>query len=113
MLKSKDVFKEGEVAGFRLVTGEEVLGKVKTVDEDTIVVDKPFTLGTNAEGNIQFVPISFIGDPEKPVVFERKSIIATITPREELVKGYLQTTSNIAFATDSDLQKVVGANPNK
>ena len=99
MLKSKDVFKEGEVAGFRLVTGEEVLGKVKTVDEDTIVVDKPFTLGTNAEGNIQFVPISFIGDPEKPVVFERKSIIATITPNK-------RTDNHLFFPTLKSINSI-------
>lgn len=101
MLKQK--YTEGDIIAFRLVTGEEILGKVKESDESTLTVDNPRTFAPDGQGNVNLVPITFMGDQSKPVVFHKDAIVARITPREDFVNGYRSATSGIATATEADL----------
>ncbi len=107
MLKEKPFFEEGEVAAFRLVTGDEILGEITARYEDTIDVKKPCTLAIGADGNVGLTPAAMLANPEKPVTYYRSQILAVMEPREDAVKAYLQFASGIQLATPDQASKIV------
>ena len=50
MLVEKSFFEEGEVAAFRLVSGDEIIGEVVKRHEDTVDIKKPCTLAMGQDG---------------------------------------------------------------
>ena len=107
MLKEKSFFTEGEVAAFRLVSGDEICGEVTKVHEDTVDIKKPCTLALGQDGNVGLTPAAMLADPEKPVTYFRNQIIAVMTVRPDAEKAYLQFASGIQLASAADAKKIV------
>jgi len=106
MLKEKSFFEEGEVAAFRLVSGDEILGEVVKKNDDTIDVKKPCTLAIGQDGNVGLTPAAMLANPEKPVTYFRNQIVAVMEAREDAVKAYLQFASGIQLASAADAKKI-------
>ena len=102
MLVEKQFFEEGEVAAFRLVSGDEIIGEVVKRYEDTVEIKKPCTLAMGQDGNVGLTPAAMLADPEKPVCYFRNQIIAVMTPRPDAEKAYVQFASGIQLATAAD-----------
>jgi hypothetical protein len=107
MLKEKAFFTEGEVAAFRLVSGDEICGEVVQVYEDTVDIKKPCTLAIGNDGNVGLTPAAMLADPEKPVTYFRNQIIAIMVVRPDAEKAYLQFASGIQLATADQAQNIV------
>lgn len=105
MLKT-DLFKEGEVAAFRLVSGDEILGEVVAADDNTVAIKKPCTLAMGQDGNVGLTPAALLANPEKPVTYFRNSIVAVMSAREDAVKSYTQFATGIQLATAADAQNL-------
>jgi hypothetical protein len=88
MLENKEaVFQDGKIVAFRIVTGEEIIGKVTSFDAHSVSLKKPCTLTITQEG-MGLMPASVLGNPEKDVTYQRSAIVATVTPRDDAVSSY-------------------------
>lgn len=96
MLENKDTqFKNDEIAAFKLATGEEVIGKVTSVTDKEVGIDKPCTLGMAQNGQMALSPACIMANMEKPVTYRLDHIMAKMVPNEELSNAYRQATGGI------------------
>jgi hypothetical protein len=97
MLEKKEaVFENGKIVAFRIITGEEVIGKITSFDSQSVSLKKPCTLSFNQEG-MGLIPASIIGNPEHDVTYQRSAIIAIMTPREDAVSSYEAYATNLVM----------------
>jgi hypothetical protein len=83
MLEDKEqVFEVGKVVAFRILTGDEIIGEITSMDKESITIKKPCGL------QIQ---------PHKPVAYQRSAIVARMTPRVDAVESYEEWASDIAL----------------
>lgn len=98
MLENKEaVFKTDKVIAFRIVSGEEIIGKITNFDSQSISIKKPCSLTIDPQGNVGLMPASFIGNPEEDVIYQRSAITAIMSPRDDAVSSYEAYASNIAL----------------
>ena len=103
MLK-QELFKKGEVAAFRLVTSDEIIGEVVEVTDAEISLKKPCTLAMGQDGNVGLTPAALLSDPEKPVVYFRNQIVAVMEPRVDAEKAYTTFATGIQLAPPGQAQ---------
>lgn len=89
------VIQPGEIVGFKMVTGEEIIGKVIDVTHDELHLEKPCTLGMAQGGQLALSPASYMADMEKPVTYSKAHIVAWFIPHTELESGYRSATGGI------------------
>jgi len=79
---------------FKLVNGDEMIAKVVDVNADEVTVSKPLTLIPSPQG-MAMVQSLFAANLDKPIPIRRSNIMMYGYPREDVEKGYLETTSGI------------------
>lgn len=111
MLENKEaVFETDKIIAFRIITGDEVIGKVTAFDSQSVTVKKPCTLTFDPQtGNVGLMPASLLSDPEKDIVYQRNAIVAIMTPREDAASSYEQYASPVAIAQKGGLVLPEGA----
>jgi len=111
MLENKEaVFEKDKIIAFRIITGDEVIGKVTSFDSQSVTVRKPCTLTFDpGTGNVGLMPASLLSDPEKDIVYQRNAIVAIMTPRSDAATSYEQYASPIAQAVKGGLVVPAGA----
>jgi hypothetical protein len=99
MLENKKaVFETDKVIAFRIVSGEEIIGKITHFDAQSVSIKKPCTLTIDPNtGGMGLMPASFIGNPEEDVIYQRTAITAVMTPREDAVSSYEAYASNLVL----------------
>ena len=103
MLENKEaIFKVDKIIAFRIVSGEEIIGKITHFDSQSVSIRKPCQLTIDPQGNVGLMPASFIGNPEEDVIYQRTAITAIMTPREDALSSYE------AYASDLVLPKKEG-----
>lgn len=87
-------FKKGKIIAIRIITGDEIIGQIKSFDREFVVLNQPCALAMQEKG-IGLVPATMLGDPAKPITYQRSSIIATMTPNGQFLEVYEQHISAI------------------
>lgn len=105
MLDNKEtVFEVGKVVAFRISTGDEIIGEITSMDKESITIKKPCGLQVQpSTGQVALAPATMLGDPEKPVSYQRGSIVARMTPRDDAVESYKEYASDIALVKKDGL----------
>lgn len=86
--------KVDEVYTFKLNSGEELIAKVKTIENTTITVEEPVSVAPNPQG-MGLIPSLFTSEPHGLVRLNTNSV-SLIAPTEENVKlKYLEATTGI------------------
>ena len=100
MLITKSKFKKDDIISIKLMTGEEVVGKYISEDQNTIDLDKPCRLMQFNDG-YGFVPLMVTTDPDKShSVYKSAAIVITET-FSEIKDQYFARLKNIPQATSS------------
>lgn len=87
--------KENEVYTFKLNSGEEVIAKIKSIEEDHITISEPVSVAPGPQG-MGLVPSMFTADPQASVRLNTNSV-ALSSPTEDNVKmKYLEATTGIS-----------------
>lgn len=95
MLEEKrEIFKKGKIVSFRIITGDEIIGQIESFDREYVWLNKPCALMMQEQG-ISLVPATMLGDPDKPISYQRSSIIAYMTPNAQFLSVYEQHVSAI------------------
>ena len=113
MLENKEaVFKTDKVIAFRIVSGEEIIGKITNFDTQSVSIRKPCSLTIDPQsGGMGLMPATFIGNPEEDVTYQRAAIVAIMTPREDAVSSYEAYASDLIVPKKEGI--VTSANPQK
>lgn len=104
----------GDVASLRLVTGEEIIGKVVENDLTSITITKPILLAVqmvqsspNAQPQaaLQFAPF-MVGAEEGDnfLILKDKLLVAPMKARKDVASNYIQATTGLAVPQNSLLK---------
>lgn len=91
-----------EIKAFKLISGEEVLGKVIGEGSDHVVLEDALALHAQPgpQGmQIGLIPFMMSNTTAREIQFERSAIVCSTEPSKELQDGYLQQTSSIDLTT--------------
>jgi hypothetical protein len=93
---STNGFEHGDVISVKLVSGEEIIGRMTDETDDFVFIDKPMTLVPNPQG-LGMTQSLFSMDmgQAKAVGFRKTAIIAQAMTKHDLATHYLTNTSSI------------------
>ena len=93
MLKEK-TYENGDIVTIYLQTGQEILGKLDSEDDNYIVITKPLTIAMGPKG-AAFQTFTVTGDSENNVHFKQGKVISMLKTRKDTAESYTQATSTI------------------
>lgn len=93
----KDNFEADDVVVLKLISGEEVIAKIDSVQDDTIMLYRPCALGMTSNGPSLNKWIVF-ANKDLPVPVKLSSLLSHATPDTEVRDHYESATSNIVKA---------------
>tara|TARA_B110001454_G_C12409233_1_gene304382 strand:- start:44 stop:355 length:312 start_codon:yes stop_codon:yes gene_type:complete len=93
MLKEK-TYENGDIVTIYLQTGQEILGKLDSEDDNYIVITKPLTIAMGPKG-ATFQTFTVTGDSENNVHFKQGKVISMLKTRKDTAESYTQATSTI------------------
>lgn len=95
-------FKQDEILLLRLVTGEELMGKLEEENAIHYKIKKPalVVVGQNQEGKLVFdlQPPMYSMDINKSVEIMKTGVLMATYPRDDMKNGYIKGTSGIEVA---------------
>lgn len=80
---------------FKLVTGEEIVAQVESVEADHYMVSKPCTIMPNAQGQMQMVPSAYTMELDKNVQINTIAVAMIFEPNESVQAAYTKATTGI------------------
>lgn len=102
---------EQSVLLFKLTSGDEVIAKVLGEEGQVFVLDKPyaFTYTTSTDGNVSGGIMKWMGQSDDGVVMlNAHQVVATTTPKEEIIRAYKISTGEIANIAVLEKKILVG-----
>lgn len=80
---------------FKLVTGEEIVAQVVSVEDDHYMVSKPCTIMPNQQGQMQMIPSAFTMELDKDVQINTSAVAMIFEPNESVKSAYTKATTGI------------------
>ena len=87
----------GEVITLKLVTSEEIVGKLAEETATHYVIERPLTLVMSQKG-LGLQPWLFTVGDDKPIKFPKDKVMVVAATVKEMADNYLSGTSGIALA---------------
>ena len=105
MLLEKKI-ESGDIITIKLLSGEEMMAKLISENQDSITISKPVLVNVGADraGNvgIQMVPYFVLtADPDSRFEIKNSHILVRIRPNEQARNGYLQNTTGLSVVSGS------------
>jgi hypothetical protein len=104
MLKISN-FKKGDVMTVKCSTGEEVVARFDSEDDNALNVVKPTVLTINPQdGKAMLIPwiMSIDTKSNDPVFIGKAQVVAITKTEKNLADGYMQSTTGITTATAAE-----------
>lgn len=79
---------------FKLVSGEELVAKVLTVNSGSVVISQPISMIFSPQG-LQMVPSLFSADTDAKVLLNNNSYSMVTDPRQDVADSYTEATTGI------------------
>lgn len=98
MLKQNSKYTAGDVISIRMVTGEEMVGKLVEETDDAYSFERPLALVQGPEG-LGFSNPMITAVSKADYVIQKQHILMHSITREEFAKVYLESISGIKIAT--------------
>ena len=87
-------YKVNDIITISLISGQEVLGKLISEDDNAVVIQRPLTVAFGPQG-AAFQPFTVTGDSEGKVAFSAAKIVATLKTNKETTEAYRAATSGL------------------
>ena len=88
---------DGDVISLKLMSGEEVLGKLVKDDMLAFVLSKPVMLTAGAKG-VGLAPYMLTVNPEREFSFNKAAVLSHGPTDQDIAKQYVEQTSGIALS---------------
>jgi len=89
-------YKEQDVVSIKLSTGDEVVGKLLSEDDNQIVLSKPLALTATQQG-MGLVPFMFTVDQESKFPFNKQLVLIIMKTEQEMSSNYIQNTTGLSI----------------
>lgn len=87
-------YKVGDTVSFKLVSGEEIIGRLEAEDPNSYTLHKPMILLAQQEG-IGLVPFMLSVSPDSKLVLKSTSVVCASKTQRELANHYTTQTTGI------------------
>jgi hypothetical protein len=87
-----------EVYTFKLVSGEEVIGKLVFQESDHLVISHPLSVAPNPQG-MGLMPSMFTAEHDKPVELNTNTITMYGETADQIRIKYIEATTGITTAS--------------
>lgn len=87
-------FNQNEVYTFKLNSGEELIGKVVSSDEDSVTMTEPVSIAPGPQG-VGLVPSLFTANSKESVRLNINSVAIVATTEDAVKMKYLEATTGI------------------
>jgi hypothetical protein len=94
LIKKSTKIEEGDVITLRLVTGEEVVGKLDMETPTSFIMERPLTLASGPDG-LGFTNPTITADASQKFSIQKKHVMLSGMTNENFTKAYLEATSSI------------------
>lgn len=84
-----------EVYTFKLNSGEEVVGKVLSIDDGTIELSEPLSVAPNPQG-MGLIPSMFTAEQDKNVMLNTNTVTMWCITADQIRMKYIEATTGIA-----------------
>ena len=88
---------ENSIVAIKLTTGEEIIGKMISQDEDSVKLKKPMAF-LRMQQSMGLMPWMATPEPDAELSIDKKFIMVLTTCEKTLANQYIETTSGIKLA---------------
>ena len=100
---------KGTIVAVKLISGDEIVGKIERLNATELVVSRPIAIGLSPQG-VGFAPFMLSAAEDATLTFKLEQVITYVQAREEIKNAYIQSTSGITPAGAGSLPEgLVGA----
>ncbi len=108
MLIEKKSVKANDIVTFKLVSGEEIVGKLVSLEFGTLVVNKPIVVAMQMVGpqqaSLGFLPFMAAANDDATLTFQPHAYLITpVLAREDVATGYINATSSLVVPSKKGL----------
>lgn len=94
-----NVTKPGDIVSIKLSSGEEILGKLASTENNTYTLNKPVVLAMGQQG-ATMVPYMLTADPTvHDFVFKEQHVVHCVPTAKALANQYIEGTTGIVPAS--------------
>lgn len=94
MLLEKKDFDENDVISLKLISGEEVIGKLIKDSNESVELDRPLILAMSQKG-VGMAPVLMTVNPESKLKFFKCAVMVMAKSDDEIAKQYVYQTTGI------------------
>lgn len=87
----------GEVVTIKLISGEEIVGKLTEEQSQSYKISKPLVLSMTQKG-LGMMPYLFTVSPDKDIKINKSAVILIEATDKDFANQYLQGTTGITLA---------------
>lgn len=89
-------YKTGDTVTLKLISGEEVVGRIGDPTDGQIVLTKPMTFIMGPQG-LGMVPYMFSAPQDAKIKLKDSAVVAIVKTDEQVNKQYLQQTTGLTL----------------
>ena len=97
MLVSK-IYSTGDIVSFKLLTGDEIVARIESIDSDCFEISKPCTVMPSPQG-MGLIQSLFTADADVNVRLQKNHILMHAPSIDQMQKHYIKTTTGIEPVT--------------
>ena len=87
---------EGEISTIKLASGEELVAKIMTIADGTLVIKQPVSIAPSPNGGPpMLVPSMFTAEMDRDVILYASAISMIAPTREDVKVAYIKATTGI------------------
>lgn len=91
-------YQEGDIVSFKLATGDEVVARIISTDQDSFEISKPCTVMPSPQG-MGLIQSLFTADSDVNVTLQKTHVIMHAPSIDQMQKHYIKTTTGIEPVT--------------
>jgi hypothetical protein len=99
-------FNIGEIYTLKLVTGEEIITKLSSVEDTGYTVNRPLVLSMTGQG-VAMTPFLFTAEIKGDISLPKHSVIAIASTDKQTASQYITGVSGIMTPSNSGLGKLI------
>jgi len=96
----------GEVYTLKLVTGEEVIAKLMSVDDTGYTISRPLVLSMTGQG-VAMTPFLFTAEIKGEITIPKHAVVAIASTDKQTAAQYIQGTTSIMTPANSGMGKLI------
>lgn len=91
-------YKTGDTVTLKLISGEEVVGRLGEPTQDVVTLTKPMTFIMGPQG-LGMVPYMFSAPQDAKIKIKESAIVTIVKTDEQVNKQYIQQTTGLSLVS--------------